>query len=1313
MANRELDRFIEQAKAAGFSGDQLEAVIKKKRAAIRRRGDVQRLGDIERGLTRPSLPGRFFKRAAESFTSPLSLVGLNYSPDISDPIGIPEKVAGALGSITGTVASFLPISAVVGGARVAILGGKAAKVAAAAGKSAPFALRASGRLGNNAKYVKFIDDLARKSPRIAQAADMGISNLLTFNIHGQLSLPMPTAVEDRISSIGTDSLTATMFTGVGLLGQFGKAGKVAEPLGLFGVGAFGDLGRSEMTPEDRVIHGLSLVGFHYFRQGMERIGREKKMINALITLGYSPKEAFKIAGDASPKIETAIANTVEKIPQLNVFALNADPTRTFNIEKAGTRGSGENRRAVVEFRETGDVKLIEPDIQILPLERFKDLYSRVEDLKEPITAGSEKKRGGVKKLQRLNKLTNDEHGAISTMVTGKESTTIMDNRDLDKMLAVYGGPSDKRINIGKGQLGYSDVFDRIVARMPSFIQKRFGVARLAFEKVRNATLPMNRVLESMRGEVSSIVAGKLVQLTRLSQEIAGSFSTLKRELGKTFTSSKGIKFKLSKKQIEGLTGHYEPLLDYSMPASVRDIFESKNPNIKEFASHIDKVHNRIMNQEYNRMLDVGMEITTIKDGKVIKEPMGDKHRVSSFVHRQLTKDYAEKAGFEGSRINEDSIADIRKIRGISYEEALDLISNATKWRSGKSVGRQYSRIADLDPVMAYDAKGNRIDLGENYGVKKGDVIDGAKIDDLIKVYETNYLESQAVYFSRLANQIPAVTFFTNDPAREIEKITIGAGDKTILKQAGRREATWAKDAMESVIIGTGYDEATARAARAIVGFTASAGLSGPVSFLKNIVTGQTQIVGTFGFKNMTSGMWESMRDKKIWNKALEDIRSIGAVEVGEKLISTTIGKNRNPLTFLSRTWMEPSEFTNRLVSIIVGPYAARNAIRVLKNQISPLQAGMNKAEAIRLLKDTFGLDVPALVKRGRIDLSPAELKRVQQISHEITQGNPAPIFMPKWLGGRLGSAGSLFYRIAFRVTENVHRNILTPLVVDGNATPMMRYVAATTASGAGLIAAYNAILGRDRDEFKNSAELLWEDFIRAEGLAIFSNAFDDFGSTFNSYTPVIVRPITGLANNVGNIIMGKKTFGSGLKDFTKDNIVIWKNVMNIYTRTAEPNIAEFKAVRKIQRSFESKILKKPRDTVEIKPSTKTPYYRAIREAFYSDASSEDKGRMYWAAVNYLAHQLVIAGAGRYRNLNAAKVQARGLLKGVITNLQPVTLSSERRKGEKFSRRRQFLKSIKPESRLRIKALEKTYIQKRREFLRAVAETRGKYGNVAI
>ena len=169
----------------------------------------------------------------------------------------------------------------------------------------PVLPQAGGRLGKSKAYQKSVKWLAENyGPTAANAANRFASTGSAFALTGLArkrgegtfgELEMA----DRLSGIPKDIWMGGLFTVAGLPSMLGMKGSgLIEPAALMGVGAYGDYltgDPSDMSPEERLMHGMTLVGFHYVQQGLSNIGVKDKVYNALKETGFSESQAMSIA----------------------------------------------------------------------------------------------------------------------------------------------------------------------------------------------------------------------------------------------------------------------------------------------------------------------------------------------------------------------------------------------------------------------------------------------------------------------------------------------------------------------------------------------------------------------------------------------------------------------------------------------------------------------------------------------------------------------------------------------------------------------------------------------------------------------------------------------------------------------------------------------------------------------------------------------------------------------------------------------------------------------------------------------------------
>ena len=286
---------------------------------------------IETGSTQPDIDyrdatfmGRFWDSAAASFI-PFG----QYAPKVAPADESSELWAEALGGLVGAVPSFILASAITGGvggipaaaakgpkvisayrklrksldlAKKATKAGKTAEAAkfeaaaaniikknsglfteAVVSKSMPFT---TGALGAIRPYRNTILKIAERNPKLARSLNLFSNNVVAFNLYGQTRFPI-NQIEGRLNSLGADTAAGLVFSVAGLPTMVGATSKgikyAVEPAMLVGAGMYSDLMQTDMTMEERVIHGLSLGMFHYARQGLSKANIKQKLETAIRT----------------------------------------------------------------------------------------------------------------------------------------------------------------------------------------------------------------------------------------------------------------------------------------------------------------------------------------------------------------------------------------------------------------------------------------------------------------------------------------------------------------------------------------------------------------------------------------------------------------------------------------------------------------------------------------------------------------------------------------------------------------------------------------------------------------------------------------------------------------------------------------------------------------------------------------------------------------------------------------------------------------------------------------------------------------------
>jgi len=735
----------------------------------------------------------------------------------------------------------------------------------------------------------------------------------------------------------------------------------------------------------------------------------------------------------------------------------------------------------------------------------------------------------------------------------------------------------------------------------------------------------------------------------------------------------------------------------------------------------------------NEKIKIGDEVVNQRGNKIKVGKVEHAHQ-SDYITLQLTRkakialdqdDNFKRRVHEHVAASDPEIQSALRAGKITKDEAVILaavkFSEYSAWAGQKGVfGRQYSRVADLPPQFAWDSEGVMIDL-TNFNVKKGNVvtdIHGSKrtVGKVIDVYERDMSKIIGSYAQQVAHITATYKYYGRD----------GVGGKKIrplLEQVNSEMGDrWGRWAYKQVKTQANTEPAgpVSRFFSSAAKLTSNIGLSSPTSGAKNAMLAEVNIYTAFGFSNMMRAYNDFLARPGAVKEWVAITRAIGGTEIGVHEIITA------PYARFSPGLMRPTEISNRIRSVVVGDFAARTALDVLTGNKTPSSALMSKSTARHLLETTFKLkNVDGIIAResksvkrmntiakkdGKISkyqpkFTESEITQARQMAHLVTQGGPSLPFIPGWMAKPIAKPLTLFYRIAYRVTENVINNAVKPMIVQGNPIPLMRYVAASTATGWALYSMYYHILGREKNRFKNASARYWMNFIRGEGLMVASNAFDEYGGAVDTYEPVIFRTMSSIANETGYILSGtKKPYDAGV-DWLKRNVVIFNHTQQAWRNLSKSPLSDVKHFNRLRAQFEEEIFGARRTYGDVaQPTTKTPYYRAIRDVFWTD-NREDKAQAYWAAVAYVANELE---KENYTPIGA-RVEAKIRIKSIISNMRPIPESWKKRGKRKESRYITFRRYLDDDDMVRLQGIDSKYILGERDFWGAVNKYKSKYG----
>ena len=642
-------------------------------------------------------------------------------------------------------------------------------------------------------------------------------------------------------------------------------------------------------------------------------------------------------------------------------------------------------------------------------------------------------------------------------------------------------------------------------------------------------------------------------------------------------------------------------------------------------------------------------------------------------------------------------------------------------------GAQYSRLVDLDAKLYFDGDGRLIRGIKDMKLKKGDSFEGVKIGKVVDIYDMDYTANMDRYAARIANITSASRYFGSDGlkiqgdvfSKHFTKRLESIRNSTSTKNYKYFKSEIEKD-MEMVLYGDGYNDIVSPLARGMVSWTASLGLSSPMSALKNTVLGGVQTYTTFGGRAALTTLYKTVSDKKYREAMFAATEAAGVQTAGNRFLETqkigAVAWSRQIQRGLTKG-MSVTEHLNRTFSAMVGSTAADDALKALRGDTQGVMTKLRKSEARRILDEVLEVkDWQTAVKKG--SFSDDQMKQILFQSHYITQGLADPTSVPRIMNKAYTKPFTLFYRIAFRVTDNVYKNAYKPIINDGNIAPMMRYVAASTAAGAGLQAIYHKAYNTDPEAFAKAPEIFWDNFVAGEGLGILATFANTTGRGFEGMTPAIIQQGVRLTGAVSKIAEGtfiSNTDGQaellqkqGAKELlglaSGVNFVV-KTVVNNTNRKTYQNFSNFK--QKVAQ-YRQDIIGKPYSG-QVSPSEeRTLFYRLNQANLYSDVPIDKKVKDFYSAVGYFQHQFEMENT--YRTTpKLAKMKAYDKVFNYILNeSKPVNLSRQISEGKTVSDYEDFKMRLNDKDLKELKELEKIYRQKTQEMLRAVISQKNKY-----
>ena len=676
------------------------------------------------------------------------------------------------------------------------------------------------------------------------------------------------------------------------------------------------------------------------------------------------------------------------------------------------------------------------------------------------------------------------------------------------------------------------------------------------------------------------------------------------------------------------------------------------------------------------------------------------------------------------------------------DRAVEYIKMLQKINGQENIsGQQYTRVADL-PAYFYISRapgniGEIIKLrkgkefkenGEAY--KEGEIIydefgNTRKVEEVVPVYETDYSKVIDRYGTNIAHSTATYHAY---PGKNTQG-RIDALSSYVESQTGDK---WYGDFTQKMLHSQVFGEKSSlidKGLRVVSSVAAKTGLSFPMSGLKNALLGNRETISVFTGREL----WKAYFSKdngllnpaggfsRKWKSELEYARDIGATHTGAYELYLSPSR---PSGFMKRFinnagLMVTSEIGNRTISQAVGSHALDIHIANLANWKHPSTRKINPETSRRILMDVLRFtpdEISSMVGRYKsarkygspMNFSTSETNKARQQAHIVTQGSGDLPYMPLWLGTGWAKPLSLFYRVAYRMTDSVAKNIVKPVYVNGNIIPALKYIPLSIASGWAQYQMYNWAFNEDRvNKFKSMPSHMFDYFLKAEGLSLFSNAFNDFGGPFESYYPVPVRQAETALDNIVAYATDKKTGEQALGDGLRKIVAAYNGWERVIKARTDKTTKKVKDSKRRQRQFDDAFYPKEKINIDFDDgiTTKTPYYRALRDVFW-DSDEDTRGMSYYAALAWardrIAEEKGISSA-------LAEKEARSRLKGILSRMRPIPASWRKTAGRTGkSKYNEYLGKLNEVDREQEKMLEDLYIQKLQEFYQIIHKYKNKH-----
>lgn len=737
---------------------------------------------------------------------------------------------------------------------------------------------------------------------------------------------------------------------------------------------------------------------------------------------------------------------------------------------------------------------------------------------------------------------------------------------------------------------------------------------------------------------------------------------------------------------------------------------------------LDVYFRRIITPEFRELLYNNYEGTMNQIAEQLVVGSGDESLITRF---SALKDKASKKGGPDKVAFEKEVADIFK-----------------SWQSFTEFQEHHFNYSAVDKFRKIKLKNNVIN------------IDGVEH----KVFRDDFANVARIWIEQSANYKFGVRAYGQDLEKAglmlaaLKNATNSPADVEFAKRAIEYQLGIGKPITEIA-----HHKLAETASRGITGFVAWTALSGPPSGLKNLVTGGSANIGSYGVLNSAHGIidmlmynpsgktltelfsergFKALNIRKNLKDSYELARRSGALLSGQRSLelSQLAGgtlKKWNP------GMMYPTELFNRMSSVFVSRRAYQESIKRLAGEFQYNKI-WTETRAQGLLEDYFKLtpqQIKKAVKRYKTwgSYDNQLMERASYHGQVKTQGSTSVPHMPAWVQKHenIARPTTIFQRMAYRALYNIRDGMLKPLM-QGNPLPLVRYSVATGLGGKALYEFSKFLVGESggikAETEKGNMEKSIEYFFKGEGLAILTGAFQDEGLSF------AVKPATYKFLKDGVVAAIAATRGRDVaweqaisKNF--DNVAFWRilnrareqlkakdidyvtqalgmpDIKLIPTRGKTTEGMQLKEATKIARNMQYHFADKSGYTRADKGKQSAVDWIEGRSPFYKDLKTKvHEGDKKDIARAFDATFMMIQAEEENNGVKTSIARKTALtrLKTVMKGFQPITLARDSY-GRQMSKYREFKSSLSQEGKLKVKNAEDLWEERKKYINKALLE----------